>query len=131
MPVQSHRHATLRSYPCPKSSPSAPSSSPPAPLPPAQFPPRPEQSELVAPPYDVLAAAAKQRLLDKNPKNVVAIDLPHVPPKELGPPEAYQKAADTYRASLSEGILKRSDQPAMFAYRQTTHGHNVGGGQQS
>jgi uncharacterized protein (DUF1015 family) len=89
-----------------------------------QYTARPDQSALVAPPYDVLDAAGKQRLLDRNAKNIVAIDLPHTPAKELGPPEAYQKAADLYRAWLSEGILKRGDQPAMFAYRQTTHGHN-------
>lgn len=93
-----------------------------------QYAARPDQSELVAPPYDVLDAAGKQRLLDKNPKNIVAIDLPHTPAKELGPPEAYQKAADQYRAWQSEGVLKRLDKPAIFAYRQTTRGH---GGQTS
>lgn len=76
-------------------------------------------SALVAPPYDVLDAAAKQRLLAKDPRNVVAIDLPHTPAKELGPPGAYEHAAALYRAWLKEGTLSRTGTPSMFAYRQT------------
>jgi uncharacterized protein (DUF1015 family) len=83
---------------------------------------RGDVSTLVAPPYDVLDAAGKQRLLGKDPHNIVAIDLPHTPAKELGPPSAYEGAAETYRAWLKNGTLKRSDEPAIFAYRQTFRG---------
>ncbi len=76
-------------------------------------------SKFVAPPYDVLDKAGKQALLAKDPANIVGIDLPHTPAKELGPPEAYQGAADSYRALLSKSVLTRRDTPAMFAYRQT------------
>jgi uncharacterized protein (DUF1015 family) len=89
-----------------------------------QYSARPDVSSLIAPPYDVLDAAAKQRLIEKNSKNIVAIDLPHTPAKELGPPEAYQRAGDLYSGWLKEGVLKHSDQPAIFAYRETTKGHN-------
>lgn len=75
--------------------------------------------ELIAPPYDVLGPDDKAALIVGNPHNVVAIDLPHIPPKELGPPEAYKQAADTYRAWLDDGTLSRRTAPAMFAYRQT------------
>lgn len=80
---------------------------------------RDDLSNLVAPPYDVLDAAGKQRLLAKDPANIVAIDLPHTPAKELGPPSAYQAAADAYRALLANGTLARLTSPAMFAYRQS------------
>jgi uncharacterized protein (DUF1015 family) len=75
-------------------------------------------SSLVAPPYDVLDAAAKKALLAKDQHNIVAIDLPHTPAKELGPPQAYQHAADSYRSWLAEGILQKRE-AAMYAYRQT------------
>jgi len=78
-----------------------------------------EVSRFVAPPYDVLDARSKAALLDREPHNIVAIDLPHTPAKELGPPEAYATAADTYRAWLADGTLCATDAPAMFAYRQT------------
>ena len=53
-----------------------------------------KQSELVAPPYDVLSGADKAKMLARNPHNIVAIDLPHIPPKEAGPDAAYAAAAD-------------------------------------
>ena len=85
---------------------------------------RGDLSKVVAPPYDVLDAAGKTALLAKDPRNVVAIDLPHTPAKELGPPEAYQNAADLYRGWLADGTLtqRAPDKPAMFAYRQTFRG---------
>jgi len=78
-----------------------------------------DMSTHVAPPYDVLDAAAKARLLARNSANVVAIDLPHTPAKELGPPAAYAQAADTLAAWLRDGTLTKKSTPAMFAYRQT------------
>lgn len=79
-------------------------------------------SGVVAPPYDVLDAAGKARLLAKDARNIVAIDLPHTPAKELGPAAAYAGAADLLRKHLTGGVLKRSERPVIFAYRQTFTG---------
>ncbi|MEX2219472.1 MAG: DUF1015 domain-containing protein, partial [Phycisphaerales bacterium] len=76
-------------------------------------------SSLVAPPYDVLDARTKAALLMKDQHNIVAVDLPHTPAKELGPPAEYEGAAGVYGEWLSSGILSRRERPAMFAYRQT------------
>jgi len=76
-------------------------------------------SAFVAPPYDVLDAKGKAALLDRGARNVVAIDLPHVPAKQLGPPEAYEGAASTLRSWLSDGTLAKRERPVMCAYRQT------------
>lgn len=76
-------------------------------------------SALVAPPYDVLDASGKAALLAKDSRNIVAIDLPHTPAKELGPPAAYQAAAETFATLQKQGVLKRSMIPSMYAYRQT------------
>jgi uncharacterized protein (DUF1015 family) len=75
-------------------------------------------STLIAPPYDVLDKAGRQRLLDKNPANIVGIDLPHTPAKELGPPSAYQGAAAALETLIKGGTLAHADHSAMFAYRQ-------------
>lgn len=80
---------------------------------------RGDQSDLVAPPYDVLDKPAKDRLLHRNPRNIVAIDLPHTPAKELGPPETYEAAGQTFRSWLAQEVLTRRAKPAIFAYRQT------------
>lgn len=76
-------------------------------------------SDLVAPPYDVLDTKSKAALLAANAKNIVAIDLPHLPAKELGPTAAYEGAAKQLQAMLAEGTLVRQDKPAMFVYRET------------
>lgn len=82
-----------------------------------QFP-KGDLSALVAPPYDVLDASGKQALLSRDARNIVAIDLPHTPAKELGPPEAYEKAGQAYRAAIASKTLSQGP-AAMFAYRQT------------
>ena len=76
-------------------------------------------SRLIAPPYDVLDAAGKQRLLERDPRNIVAIDLPHLPVNRVGPPEAYKSAAATMHNWLAQGVLAKSAAPAMYVYRQS------------
>ncbi|MCA9300394.1 MAG: DUF1015 family protein, partial [Phycisphaerales bacterium] len=76
-------------------------------------------SSLVAPPYDVLGLEARDALRARDARNVVTVDLPHVPAKELGPPEAYSTAASTFRSWIDQGVLTKRQAPAMFAYRQT------------
>jgi uncharacterized protein (DUF1015 family) len=76
-------------------------------------------SAFISPPYDVLDLAGKNALLAKDPRNIVAIDLPHVPAKELGPPAAYSNAAALLAHWRTSGHLTRRDKPAIFAYRQT------------
>lgn len=75
-------------------------------------------SNLIAPPYDVLDQQDKDRLLKGSDRNIVAIDLPHIPPKSLGPPEAYDNAAKQLDAWLSDGTLVREEQPALYLYHQ-------------
>ena len=75
-------------------------------------------SKLVAPPYDVLDQADKDRLLSGDEHNIVAIDLPHTPPKSAGPPSAYTKAADIMNKWLDEGVLCREPSPAIYVYHQ-------------
>jgi len=76
-------------------------------------------SAVLAPPYDVLDQADKDALLAKNSRNIVAIDLPHIPPKEEGPPQAYQDARQALDTWVSQGALVREERPAVYLYHQT------------
>lgn len=76
-------------------------------------------SLLIAPPYDVLDAPGKQRLLARDARNIVGVDLPHTPAKELGPAGVYEDAGGRYRGMLLDGTLRETERPVMFAYRQT------------
>lgn len=75
-------------------------------------------SALVAPPYDVLDAAAKGALLARSERNIVAVDLPHLPAKELGPPGAYAGAAATLGEWMARGVMRARGAPAIFVYRE-------------
>jgi uncharacterized protein (DUF1015 family) len=79
----------------------------------------PRLSDLIAPPYDVLDDAGKGAFQKKHPNNIVTIDLPHLPPKTVGPDSAYAAANQTLRQWISEGILVKDKQPAYYAYAQT------------
>ncbi|HNQ24432.1 MAG TPA: DUF1015 domain-containing protein [Phycisphaerae bacterium] len=76
-------------------------------------------SALIAPPYDVLDQADKDALLARSDRNIVAIDLPHIPPKSAGPPEAYAAAARRLESWLADGTLIRDPAPALYLYHQT------------
>jgi uncharacterized protein (DUF1015 family) len=76
-------------------------------------------SKLIAPPYDVLDVKEKAHLQARHPNNIVTVDLPWLPPKTVGPDEAYEKANVTLQSWLSAGILKRDARPALYPYAQT------------
>ncbi len=75
-------------------------------------------SHLLAPPYDVLDQADKDALLAGSDRNIVAIDLPHLPPKSAGPPEAYEKSAQMLNKWLADGTFVREKNPALYLYHQ-------------
>ncbi|NOT01683.1 MAG: DUF1015 domain-containing protein [Phycisphaerales bacterium] len=75
-------------------------------------------SDLIAPPYDVLDEADKRRLLARSDRNIVAIDLPHVPPKSAGPPHVYESAGQLFKKWMSDGTLVQEPAAALYAYHQ-------------
>ena len=76
-------------------------------------------SGLIAPPYDVLDEDAKAALLSKNGRNFVAVDLPHLPAKTVGPDEAYEQAGNRFRQWLDDGVMGLYPKRQFFVYRQT------------
>jgi uncharacterized protein (DUF1015 family) len=81
--------------------------------------PGPDISDRIAPPYDVLNESGKAALQAKHPHNVVTIDLPHLPPKTVGPDEVYTNANITMRSWLDSGVLIQDTRPALYPYMQT------------
>jgi uncharacterized protein (DUF1015 family) len=75
-------------------------------------------SKLIAPPYDVLDEKDKARLLDGDDHNIVALDLPHVPPKTAGPDRLYDQAAGQLTSWLDIRCLGRDEKPALYVYHQ-------------
>jgi uncharacterized protein (DUF1015 family) len=80
-------------------------------------------SDLVAPPYDVLDEKSRPALLRKNVRNIVEVDLPHLPAKQVGPDAVYVKAAATLQQWLDDGVLSRDVLPGIYAYTQVFSYH--------
>lgn len=84
-------------------------------------------SAVLAPPYDVLDKDDKNALIGKSEFNIVAVDLPHIPPKSAGPAESYAFSAKLLEGWMAEGVLAREAEPALYVYHQifehagTTH----------
>ena len=78
-----------------------------------------EISPFIAPPYDILDADDKAALLRRSPDNIVAVDMPHVPPKELGPAEKYEAAAALLARWKSTGVMRQDARPAVYVYEQS------------
>ncbi len=77
---------------------------------------------VAAPPYDVIDAAERARLLARSPYNAVAIDLPK--PFDPADPDSnpvsdpYEKAARTIAAWRGQGVLVDDPEPAYWALTQ-------------
>jgi uncharacterized protein (DUF1015 family) len=67
---------------------------------------------LVAPPYDVLDAAARDAYLARSPYNVVHLTLP----------DDYEETGRLWRSWLEDGVLAHEEEPALWWLSQTYEG---------
>lgn len=84
-----------------------------APLQPLRFSPE-LLPHVVAPPYDVIDAEFRQRLMQRHRHNVVHVDMP-----EGHGPQKYDRAKELFHAWQTEGVLVRDEAPAFWRYAQT------------
>jgi uncharacterized protein (DUF1015 family) len=77
---------------------------------------------VAAPPYDVIDAAGRARLLERSPYNAVAIDLPKpfdpADPASSPSGDPYAEAARTIGAWRAEGALVDDEEPSIWALTQ-------------
>ena len=77
--------------------------------------------EVVAPPYDVIAAAQAAELRARSPHNAVHLDLP-VAPGEAAADAAYARSAGAFARWQAEGVLVRAATPTLYLVDQTYRG---------
>ena len=75
-------------------------------------------SSRIAPPFDVLSQADKEALLGRDPRNIVAVDLPFCPPADVGPESVYDQAAATLKGWQADGVLARDERDSFYACEQ-------------
>ncbi|HHV51092.1 MAG TPA: DUF1015 domain-containing protein [Clostridiales bacterium] len=66
--------------------------------------------ELTCPPYDIISEEQRREYLERNPYNVIRLELP----REGEDP--YAKAGETLKSWLEGGILKKDEKPAFYVY---------------
>ena len=71
-------------------------------------------ADVAAPPYDVIDAEKRAKLLKRSPFNVVEIDLPEAPDGT----DRYEYAAQTMESWVMEGVLTRDREPSIWAMSQ-------------
>ncbi|MBI2782315.1 MAG: DUF1015 domain-containing protein [Chloroflexi bacterium] len=74
-------------------------------------------SAVVAPPYDVIGPERHGRLLARDPRNVVRLDLPEEVAGDP-PDERYRRAARTLSTWRTDGTLHRDPRLALYPYEQ-------------
>lgn len=68
-------------------------------------------SELTCPPYDIISEEERLAFLEKNPHNIIRLELPRGE-------EPYVKAGETLSEWLSESILRRDTDPGLYLYEE-------------
>ena len=83
-------------------------------------------SAVITPPYDVISAAEQLRYHKLNPYNVVRLDYGIDEPKDTDGNNKYTRAAGYVKQWLSNGVLIREGQPALYLIKhQFTYNDRV------
>jgi len=75
-----------------------------------------DTARVVAPPYDVIDAAAQQMLHDRHPNNVIRLELGMDRPGDGPDRNRYTRAAGLLREWLGNGALRRDQKPGIYPY---------------
>lgn len=67
-----------------------------------------ELNELVCPPYDIISETQRQRFLEKNPHNIIRLELPE------GGNDRYEIAGRTLKEWLQQGMLAQDTQDTLY-----------------
>jgi uncharacterized protein (DUF1015 family) len=76
----------------------------------------PDISRVVAPPYDVIDAAAQRALYARHPYNIIRLELGLEEPGDSPSHNRYTRAAALLEDWMTRGILLRDGEPALYPY---------------
>jgi uncharacterized protein (DUF1015 family) len=80
-------------------------------------------AEIVTPPFDVISEEAQKRYYERNPYNVIRLELGKITPQDDSLNNRYTRAARTLAEWRHAGVLRQDGSLAYYAYRQVfTHG---------
>ena len=76
-------------------------------------------SAVVTPPYDVIDPAAQARYLDRDPHNIIRLELGQDQPNDDRLDNRYTRAAALFARWRLDGTMQIDPQPAFYLYRQS------------
>ncbi len=82
-------------------------------------------SSRTAPPYDVIKPDERAKLLERDPYNVVALELPDGPLDPQAPANRYHTGAATWDAWRAQGVLVQDAEPALYVLAQEYELHGA------
>ena len=75
--------------------------------------------DLTTPPYDIISKEAQKAFYEKNPNNVIRLELPMAPDPETPESNRYTRARADLDRMLSSGVLTVDSAPALYPYTMT------------
>ena len=78
-------------------------------------------ASVVAPPYDVIGPDEHRRLLARDPRNVVRLDLPSPEPGDTDPDDRYRRAARLLATWRGDGTIRQDPRPTVSVVEDTYH----------
>ncbi len=82
-------------------------------------------AEVTAPPYDAIDEDLAEELRSRHPHNVVRLELSGSSEEDREGTGRYDRARETYRAWLRDGVLRRDERPAVTVYEQRETGSDA------
>ena len=71
--------------------------------------------QIVCPPYDIISEEARRAYLEREPHNVIRLELPRA---EREGEDPYEAAGQVLRNWLEEGVLAEDGRPALYIYEE-------------
>jgi uncharacterized protein (DUF1015 family) len=75
-------------------------------------------AELVTPPYDVISPEQQNTFYERNPNNIIRLELGRDEPGDDRLNNRYTRAAAAFAEWRMRGIMRQESQPVMYLYRQ-------------
>lgn len=83
-------------------------------------------AQVVTPPFDVISEEAQKRYYDRNPYNIIRLELGKTTPEDSSLNNRYTRAATTLAEWRKEQVLLQEPSQAYYAYQQVfTHGGQI------
>ncbi|WP_418790809.1 DUF1015 domain-containing protein [Phosphitispora sp. TUW77] len=75
-------------------------------------------NDVTTPPYDVIDASGQEYFYQKNPYNIIRLELGKKFPEDSDDDNRYTRAAKYLEEWLESGVLKNDDKPSVYLYEQ-------------